>query len=162
MTIKSWNQLPAGLLAPFPCNLSTFRKRAKKIVTSKVNSSADWVYITEVTWSEVMCKQVKWCRVKCREVQWKWREELMWFMWSASILKCSEATRAMLKSLGTKVSCTIVGLRVLNILWLLQLVCVLYCGCFNLMCFVSFCIFCILFVYLLLLLWSYFVVLCYF
>jgi len=34
-TIKSWNQLPAGLLASFPCKLNTFRKRVKKVVTSK-------------------------------------------------------------------------------------------------------------------------------
>jgi hypothetical protein len=26
-TIKRWNQLPAGLLASFPCKLNTFRKR---------------------------------------------------------------------------------------------------------------------------------------
>ena len=40
-TIKSWNQLPAHLLASFPCKLNTFTKRVKKIVTSKVNSSGD-------------------------------------------------------------------------------------------------------------------------
>jgi hypothetical protein len=34
-TIKSWNLLLAGLLASFPCQLHTFRKRVKKIVTSK-------------------------------------------------------------------------------------------------------------------------------
>ena len=34
-TIKSWNQLLASLLASFPCNLTTFRKRVKKVVTSK-------------------------------------------------------------------------------------------------------------------------------
>ena len=34
-TIKSWNQLPAGLLASFPCKLNTFRKRIKNVVTSK-------------------------------------------------------------------------------------------------------------------------------
>jgi hypothetical protein len=34
-TIIDWNQLPADLLAPFPCNLSTFRKRAKKVVATK-------------------------------------------------------------------------------------------------------------------------------
>ena len=34
-TIKSWNQLPAGLLASFPCKLNTFRKRVKNLVTSK-------------------------------------------------------------------------------------------------------------------------------
>jgi len=34
-TIKSWNQLPAGLLTCFPCKLNTFRKRVKNVVTSK-------------------------------------------------------------------------------------------------------------------------------
>jgi hypothetical protein len=34
-TIKSWNLLPAGLLASFPCKLNTFRKRVKNVVTRK-------------------------------------------------------------------------------------------------------------------------------
>jgi len=34
-TIKSWNQLPDGLLASFPCKLNTLRKRVKNVVTSK-------------------------------------------------------------------------------------------------------------------------------
>ena len=34
-TIKSCNQLPAGLPASFPCKLNTFRKRVKNVVTSK-------------------------------------------------------------------------------------------------------------------------------
>jgi hypothetical protein len=34
-TIKSWNQLPASLLASFPCKLNVFRKRVKNVVTSK-------------------------------------------------------------------------------------------------------------------------------
>ena len=34
-TIKSYNQLPAGLLASFPCKLNKFRKRVKNVVTSK-------------------------------------------------------------------------------------------------------------------------------
>jgi len=34
-TINSWNQLPAGLLASFPCKLNTFRKRVKNVVTGK-------------------------------------------------------------------------------------------------------------------------------
>jgi hypothetical protein len=33
-TIKSWNQLPPSVLATFPCKLSTFRKRVKKVITS--------------------------------------------------------------------------------------------------------------------------------
>jgi hypothetical protein len=38
-TIKNWNQLPVNLLASFPCKLSTFRKRVKKVLTSKGNSN---------------------------------------------------------------------------------------------------------------------------
>jgi hypothetical protein len=34
-TIRSWNHLPAGLLASFPCKLNTFRKTVKNVVTSK-------------------------------------------------------------------------------------------------------------------------------
>ena len=34
-TIKSWNQLTAGLLTSFPSKLNTFRKRVKNVVTSK-------------------------------------------------------------------------------------------------------------------------------
>ena len=34
-TIKSWNQLTAGLLASFHCKLNTFRKRVKNVVTSR-------------------------------------------------------------------------------------------------------------------------------
>jgi hypothetical protein len=33
--IKSWNQLPAGLLASFPSKLNTFRKRVKNVVTGE-------------------------------------------------------------------------------------------------------------------------------
>ena len=36
-TIKSWNQLPAGLLASFPCKLNMFWKRVKNVVKSKGN-----------------------------------------------------------------------------------------------------------------------------
>jgi len=34
-TIKSWNQLPASLLASFTYKLNTFRKGFKNVVTSK-------------------------------------------------------------------------------------------------------------------------------
>jgi hypothetical protein len=34
-TIKNWNQLPAGLLASFPCKLNKFIKTVKDVVTSK-------------------------------------------------------------------------------------------------------------------------------
>jgi len=40
-TITNWNQLPAGLLASFPCKLNTFRKRVKNVVTAKGKSSVD-------------------------------------------------------------------------------------------------------------------------
>jgi hypothetical protein len=33
--IKSWKKLPANLLASFPCKINPFRKRFKKVVTSK-------------------------------------------------------------------------------------------------------------------------------
>jgi hypothetical protein len=36
-TTKSWNQLPAGLLASFPCKLNTFRKRVKNVVAGQKN-----------------------------------------------------------------------------------------------------------------------------
>jgi hypothetical protein len=35
ITIINWNQWPADLLASFPCNLNTFRKRVRKAVTNK-------------------------------------------------------------------------------------------------------------------------------
>ena len=35
MTIRSWNQLPASLLASFPCKLNTFGRRVKNVVSSK-------------------------------------------------------------------------------------------------------------------------------
>jgi hypothetical protein len=38
-TINSWNQLTAGLLASFSCKLNTFKKKVKKVVTSKGISS---------------------------------------------------------------------------------------------------------------------------
>jgi hypothetical protein len=34
-TIINWNQLPADLLAYFPCKLNNFRKRVEKVVTHK-------------------------------------------------------------------------------------------------------------------------------
>jgi hypothetical protein len=40
-TIKTWNQLPAEVLAPFPCKLNTFRKRIKNVVTSKGTCRGD-------------------------------------------------------------------------------------------------------------------------
>jgi hypothetical protein len=34
-TMKDWNSLPAGVLASSPCQLNTFRNRAREAVTSK-------------------------------------------------------------------------------------------------------------------------------
>jgi hypothetical protein len=33
--IKDWNNLPAGILASFSCNINTFRMRVREAVTSK-------------------------------------------------------------------------------------------------------------------------------
>jgi hypothetical protein len=38
-TVKSWNQLPAGLLASFPCKLNTFRERVKNVGIKQGNTS---------------------------------------------------------------------------------------------------------------------------
>jgi len=41
-TIKSWNQLPGSLLAPFPCKLNTFRKGVKNVVMYKQGNSSGY------------------------------------------------------------------------------------------------------------------------
>ena len=47
-TIQSWNQLPASLLASFPCKLNTFRKSVKDVVTSKgIQVGIDCKYVNE-------------------------------------------------------------------------------------------------------------------
>jgi hypothetical protein len=48
-TIKSWNQLPAGLLASLCCKLNMFRNRVKNVVTGK------GIVVG------IVCKYVKWC-----------------------------------------------------------------------------------------------------
>jgi len=70
-SIKSRNQLPAGLLASLPCKLNTFRKRVKNVVTNKgtevgigLNNRSD-VKCTDVEWTDVI--YVKWF---CFEVKW--------------------------------------------------------------------------------------------
>jgi hypothetical protein len=50
-TIKRWNQLPASLLASFPCKLNTFRKTVKIVVTSR------GIVVG------IVCKYVMWCEV---------------------------------------------------------------------------------------------------
>jgi hypothetical protein len=32
-TIEHWNQLPAEVLEPFPCNSTTFRERLRKVIS---------------------------------------------------------------------------------------------------------------------------------
>ena len=55
-TIKSWNQLPASLLASFPCKLNTFRKKVKNVVTSKgIQLETECVM-----WSVVMLGERTW------------------------------------------------------------------------------------------------------
>ena len=50
-TIKSWNQLPAVLLASFPCKLNAFRKRVTNLVTSRgIQVGIEWKW---VHWCEV-------------------------------------------------------------------------------------------------------------
>jgi len=80
-TIKSWNQLPAGLLAYFPCKINTFRKTVKNVVTSKGIQVGNWGSISEVMWSE-----------------------LTWFLRSDFILKWSEMKWVTWKFLGQKYS----------------------------------------------------------
>ena len=116
-TIKSLNQLPAGLLASFPYKLNMFRKRVKNVVTSQrieVGIECKWV----------KCCEVYWCGVKWRDL-------------CEVILFWSEVKWVTLKFLGTKVNmhsrvtlCW--GYWVL--VWLFYLMCILYCGCFNSFC----------------------------
>jgi hypothetical protein len=77
-TIKSWNQLPASLLASFPCKLNTFRKRVKSVVTSKefkwglsVNKWSD-MKCSDVGWTDVI--YVKWFYFKVKWIDVKWSE----------------------------------------------------------------------------------------
>ena len=113
MTIKSSNQLPAVLLASFPCKLNTFRKSVKNVVTSKGIQAG------------IECKKVKLWEVKWCGVNWRDLCEVILF-WSE--VSYGEV-------LGDK---NILHIRVtLNwgyfiVLWLFHLVCILYCGCFNL------------------------------
>ena len=104
-TIKSWNQLSAGLLASFSCKINTFRKRVKNVVTSKgiqeglsVNRWSD-VKCSDVEWTDVIyvkwfCFEVKWSEVKWSEVKW-------------SEVKWSEVKWVTVKFLGIKVPCTL-------------------------------------------------------
>ena len=73
------------------------------------------------------CKSVKWCGVN-------WRDLCV----SDFVLKWSEVKCVTVKFLGTKVPCTLGWPYTegtwLYVLWLLHVVCILCCGCFNLFC----------------------------
>jgi hypothetical protein len=78
-TIKSWNQLPAGLVASFKCKINSLRKKVKNVVTTRyfqwgmiVNERSDvncsdleWNYVIFVKW---FCFEVKWSEVSYFEV----------------------------------------------------------------------------------------------
>ena len=80
---------------------------------------------------------MKWC-----EVNWRDLHEVILF-WSE--VKWSEVKWAMVKCLGTNVPCMYIRVTLywgyLNVLWPFHLVCILYCGCFNLFCNVWVCVF---------------------
>jgi len=101
----------------------TLRKRVKNVVTSTGNSSGDSVLIREVMWSEVM---------------WS---ELIWFTWSDFVFKWSELSYGeyFWDKSTTYIRVTLFW-GYLIVLWLFHLVCILYCGCFNLFCNVLVCV----------------------
>jgi len=111
-TIRSWNQLPAGLLASFPCKINTFRKGVKNVVTSKSGLSVN-----------------KWSDVKCSDVE---RTDVIYVKWF-----CFEVKWSYVEVLGDKSTRHIrltLYWEYLIVLWLFYLVYILYCSCFNLFC----------------------------
>ena len=75
-TIKGWNQLPAGLLASFPCKLARLERGLRMLLQARefkwrlsVNkwSDAKW---SDVGWTDII--YVKWFyfEVKCSEVSY--------------------------------------------------------------------------------------------
>jgi hypothetical protein len=74
-SIKSWNQLPASLLASFPCKLNTFRKWILNVVTSKgiqVGIECKKVKCSDVEWTDVI--YVKWFHFEVKWGETKWSE----------------------------------------------------------------------------------------
>jgi len=143
----------------FPCQLNTFRKRVKNVLRSykQGNWSGDWVCISEVMWSELtvkwFCFEVKWSEVKWREEkrrEEKRREEKRREEKRREEKRREEKRReeSYIEVLGDK---SIMHIRVnlywgyLIVLWLFYLVCILYCGCFNLFCSMWVCV-CVCFV----------------
>jgi len=96
----------------------------------------------KVKWNEVVWTDVIYMKWFCFQVKWSvvmW-SELAWFMWSDFVLKWSEVKWSEAKwseVLGDK-STTYIRVTLywgyLTVLWLFYLVCILYCGCFNLFC----------------------------
>ena len=74
-TLKSWNQLPASLLASFRRQLNTFRKRVMSKEFKWGMSINKWSYVkcSDVEWTDVIyvkcfCFEVQWNEVSYREV----------------------------------------------------------------------------------------------
>jgi hypothetical protein len=113
-TINSWKQLPAGLLASFPCKLNTFRKRVNNVVTSKGIQVG------------IECK--KWCDVKWNDMIYL---KLFYFevKWSTVNLRDKIAMYIRVNLYW----------GYLIVFCLFHLVCILYCVCFNLLCDVCLC-----------------------
>jgi hypothetical protein len=81
----------------------------------------------------------KWSDVMCSDVEWT---DVIYVKWSCFEFKWSEVKWVTVKSLGTKVPCTL-GWPYTEGTWLycdyfiwcvFHLVCILYCGCFNWFC----------------------------
>jgi hypothetical protein len=125
-TFKSWNQLPTGLLASLPCELNTFRKGIKNVVTSKGIRVG-----TE-------CKWVKWCQVQWCVVNWRdiWEVILCWSEVNWSEVSYVEVLRDK-SNMHIRVT---LNWGYLIVLWLFYLLCILYYGSFNLFCNVWVCV----------------------
>jgi hypothetical protein len=95
---------------------------------------------SEGKWSEVMGRKGKWSEGKWREGKGR---EVKWSEVKWSEVKWSEVKWSYVEILGDK---STMHIRVtlysgyLIVLWLFYLVCILYCGCFNLFCNVWVCV----------------------
>ena len=68
--IKFWNQLPAEVLATYPCKEHSFRKRGRKVIISKRGLIGWWIIQKGVEWSGVKWGDMKWSDVKSSGVKW--------------------------------------------------------------------------------------------
>jgi hypothetical protein len=133
-TIRSSNQLPAGLLASFSWILNAFRKRVKSVVTGKrivVGIVCEYVVWTDVIYVKLFYFVVKWAtvnlgdncakytyvRVTCTEGTWLYCDCFIW---------CVSFTVFVLTGC---VMCVCVC------------VCVCVCGCFVNICTCVYCVF---------------------